>query len=69
MHKISFLDKNGEEFMGTFEHFTTDGRYNFDTIDAIARDEASKSLKRDQIMGYVIRRGRFINPIIKKVVF
>lgn len=69
MYKISFLDRNGEEFMGTFEHFSTDGRYSFETIDEVARDEARRSFKRDQITGYVIRRGRFINPVIKKVSF
>lgn len=69
MYKISFLDRNGEEFLGTLEHFTADGRYSFDTIDTIARREASRSLKRDSITGYVIRRGRFINPVIKEVRF
>lgn len=67
MYKISFLDENGEEFMGTLEHFTTDGRYSFETIDDIARDTARKLLKRDDIKGYVIRRNSFNSPVIKKV--
>lgn len=69
MYKVSFLDRNGEEFLGTIEHFSTDGRYSFQTIDEVAREERRRSLKRDQITGYVIRRGRFINPIIRKVIF
>ena len=69
MYKISFLDRNGEEFLGTTEHFSTDGRYSYETIDEVARDEARRSLKRDQISGYVIRRGRFSNPIIREVTF
>jgi hypothetical protein len=69
MYKVSFLDRNGEEFMGTTEHFSTDGRYNYESIDEVARDEARRSLKRDQITGYVIRRGRFSNPVIRKVIF
>ena len=69
MYKISFLDKNGEEFIGSTENFSTDGRYNYETIDGVARDEARRNLKRDQITGYIVRRGRFSNPIIRKVVF
>ena len=69
MYKISFLDRNGEEFLGTIEHFYTDGRYSFATIDEVAREERRRSLQRDNITGYVIRRGRFINPIIRKVIF
>ena len=69
MFKISFLDKNGEEFLGTEEHFTADGRYNYETIDGVARDERRRSLKRDEITGYVVRRGRFSNPIIREVTF
>lgn len=69
MYKVSFLDRNGEEFLGTIEHFQTDGRYSYATIDEVARDEARRSLRRDEITGYVIRRGRFINPIIRKVIF
>lgn len=69
MYKVSFLDKNGEEFLGTIEHFAADGRWSFATLDGVARDEASRSLKRDQITGYIVRRGRFSNPVIRKVIF
>ena len=69
MYKISFLDRNGEEFLGTIEHFVTDGRYSFETIDEVARDERRRSLRRDDITGYVIRRGRFSSPITRKVIF
>lgn len=67
MFKISFTDKYGNDFLGTTNHFTTDGRYSFDTIDAIARDTASKLLDNKYIYGYIIRRGSFNNRIIKTV--
>ena len=69
MYKVSFLDTNGEEFLGTLEHFSTDGRYSFATIKEVAREEARRSLKRDKIIGFNLRRGRFSNPIIATVYF
>lgn len=68
-YKISFLDKNGNEFLGTTEHFVTDGRYNFDTIYDIAVQTKNMSLKSDSITGYVIRKNSFLGNVIKKVEF
>lgn len=64
MYKISFTDEHGEEFMGTTNHFVTDGRYSLATIDQIARDTARKLYDSNAIKGYVVRRGRFTNPVI-----
>lgn len=67
MYKISFLDHLGYEFLGTTRHFTTDGRYNFNTINDIARDTKSKLLHNHEIHGYVIRKNSFNSEIIKTV--
>jgi hypothetical protein len=69
MYLISFLDKNKEEFFGTTEHFRTDGRYSFTTIHSVALDAYKKSLKREYITGYVIRKNSFHNSVIKTVTF
>lgn len=68
-YKVSFLDNNGNEFLGTTEHFVTDGRYNFDTIHDIAVQTKNMSLKSDSITGYVIRKNSFLGNVIKKVEF
>ena len=62
-YKISFTE-NGHEFLGTTEHFTTDGRYNLDTVHEVALDVKSKLLNRDSINGYNVRRNSFNSPII-----
>ena len=67
MYKVSFTDINNQDFLGTANHFTTDGRYSLNTVDQIAHKTASKLLDRNKITGYVIRRGRFISPIIASV--
>ncbi len=67
MYKISFLDNKGLEFTGTTRHFTTDGRYNFNTINDIARDTKSKLLNSHEIYGYAIRKNSFNSEIIKTV--
>lgn len=69
MYKVSFIDNNGDEFMGTIEHYSTDGRYNLNTITEEAREEARKHLKCDSIAGFNLRRHRFSNPIIATVLF
>lgn len=66
-YKISFIDLDGREFMGTMEHFTTDGRYSLQTVDEVARDTARKSLKREQIMGYNVRKNSFNSAIVATV--
>lgn len=63
-YKVSFIDRNSCEFMGTTEHFTTDGRYNLETVKQIAADTRLKSLKRYQIHGYVVRLNSFNSPVI-----
>jgi hypothetical protein len=68
-YKISFIDNNGEEFMGTTECFTTDGRYNLTTVHAIATDTMLKAYKRENISGYNVRLNSFNNPIVKTVLF
>jgi len=69
LYKISFTDQNGEEFLGTTEHFVTDGRYSVNTIIEVARDIASKSLKKDYIKGFNIRRNSFNAPVISNFKF
>ena len=68
-YHISFINKNGEEFMGTIRHFVTDGRYNFETIHDIAENTKNKLYDNGDIYGYVVRKYSFNNNIIKKVQF
>ena len=69
MYKISFTDKNSEEFFGTIEHFTTDGRYNFNSILDIAMREKNRSLKSNLIKGFNVRKYSFNGPVIKSYKF
>lgn len=62
---VSFTDKNNDEFMGTTEHFSTDGRYSLDTVLEIARRAAAGSLMHDNIVGFNLRKDRFKNPVIR----
>lgn len=65
-YKVSFIDKDGNDFIGTTEHFVTDGRYSADTVWQVAYNVKQKSLKRDYITGYIVRRGSFNNPVIMR---
>lgn len=66
---ISFIDKNNNEFLGTTEHFKTDGRYNLETVLQVAVETWRKSWKREYITGYNIRKNSFNSNIIKTVKF
>jgi hypothetical protein len=68
-YKISFIDQNGSEFLGTTNHFVTDGRYSLSTVHEVATDTKNKAYDRESIYGYNIRQDRFSNPIIKTVQF
>lgn len=68
MYKISFIDKYHNEYLGSFDNFTTDGRYNLNTIINVAKTEAKLSFNKD-IIGFNLRKYRFSNPIIKTIIF
>ena len=68
-YKISFIDNKDNEFMGTTEHFTTDGRYNLDTVLQVAIEAWRHSFKHNDITGYNIRKNSFNSAVIRTVKF
>ena len=68
-YKVSFIDKMGNEYMGTTEHFTTDGRYSLDTVYSVALDTVQKKLYKHDIAGYVVRKNSFNSKVIATVIF
>ena len=65
-YKVSLTDSNGNEFMGTTEHFTTDGRYSDASVWQVAYEAKQASLKREYITGYVVRRDSFNSTVIMR---
>ena len=67
MYKITLIDDNGNEFLGTTRCITTDGRYSLETIHEVVLDFISKLYDKERISGYNIYKNSFNNQVYKTV--